>query len=215
MKPKKTSKPRDEELARKDLVIEVSKDITKEEKAEKYAKLITSPEFAAYRIIKMTDGQSNIHNKADAPSLVNELRTQTAAVNRGDLVHAEAMLMNQAAALQTLFAGLTERAMSQNHMPNLESFLRMALRAQNQCRATLETLAAIKNPPVVFAKQANINQGGGNQQVNNGTPVPASHAEKNKKQQFELLEDQHGSEKMDSGAAGAAIGKNPAMATVG
>jgi len=33
---------------------------------------------------------------------------------------------------------------------------------------TLETLATIKNPPVVFARQANINNGG-QQQVNNGT----------------------------------------------
>jgi len=37
--------------------------------------------------------------------------------------------------------------------------MRLALRAQSQCRATLETLAAIKNPPVVFANQANIAHG--------------------------------------------------------
>jgi hypothetical protein len=35
---------------------------------------------------------------------------------------------------------------------------------------TLETLATIKNPPVVYARQANINNGG-QQQVNNGTPL--------------------------------------------
>jgi len=46
------------------------------------------------------------------------------------------------------------------------------MKAQNQCRMTLETLAAIKKPPVVFARQANINQGNGNQQVKNGTPAP-------------------------------------------
>jgi hypothetical protein len=54
--------------------------------------------------------------------------------------------------------------------------MRLALRAQGQCRATLETLAAIKNPPVVFARQANINNGG-QQQVNNApapTDTPAS-----------------------------------------
>ena len=44
--------------------------------------------------------------------------------------------------------------------------MRMALKAQSQCRATLETLATIKNPPAVFARQANIAQGP--QQVNNG-----------------------------------------------
>jgi hypothetical protein len=43
--------------------------------------------------------------------------------------------------------------------------MRYGLRAQAQCRATLETLAAIKNPPTVFARQANI--ANGPQQVNN------------------------------------------------
>lgn len=40
------------------------------------------------------------------------------------------------------------------------------LKAQSQCRATLETLAAIKVGPAIFARQANIAHGP--QQVNNG-----------------------------------------------
>jgi hypothetical protein len=43
--------------------------------------------------------------------------------------------------------------------------MRLALKAQGQCRATLETLAVLKNPPTVFAKQANIAAGA--QQVTN------------------------------------------------
>jgi hypothetical protein len=36
------------------------------------------------------------------------------------------------------------------------TYLRLGLKAQSQCRATLETLAAIKNPrPVAFVQQAN------------------------------------------------------------
>jgi hypothetical protein len=61
---------------------------------------------------------------------------------------------------------LARRATKQEYMKNWEGYLRMALKAQNQCRMTLETLATIKNPPV-FTKQANINNGG-QQQVNNG-----------------------------------------------
>jgi hypothetical protein len=49
--------------------------------------------------------------------------------------------------------------------------MRLAFKAQSQCRATLETLATIKNPPVLFAKQANI--AAGHQQVNNGIPAPS------------------------------------------
>jgi hypothetical protein len=44
--------------------------------------------------------------------------------------------------------------------------MRVALKAQNQCRMTLETLATVTNPRVVYAKQANI--ANGPQQVNNG-----------------------------------------------
>ena len=110
---------------------------------------------------------------------------------------------------------LARRAANQEYLKQYESYLRMALKAQNQSRMTLETLAKIKNPPVVFAKQANINQGNGNQQVNNGTPAPASRTEKTINQQNELLEVQHGSETMDSRATGATIGKDKAMAAVG
>jgi len=223
-KSKTADKP-EEKLARKNLVLEITEDETEESKAERNAKLLTSPEFAAYRVINSADGKAYI-NDIDAPSFVNELRTQAAAANRGDFTQAESMLMNQATALQHLFARLTERAMTQEHMPNLEGYMRMALRAQNQCRATLETLAAIKNPPVIFAKQANINQGSGNQQVNNGTPAtdtltfPRTHthahaqAGKNINQQNGLLEAQHG-ERMDSGKTGKTIRKDKAMATLG
>jgi hypothetical protein len=64
------------------------------------------------------------------------------------------------------------------------------MKAQSQCRATLETLAAIKAGPVVIARQANIAHGP--QQVNNGvaannaqTPARAEQLESAKS---ELLE---------------------------
>ena len=70
--------------------------------------------------------------------------------------------------------------------------MRMGMKAQSQCRATLQMLAEIKNPrPVSFAKLANINNGG-NQQVNNGlaggalsSPAPAK---ENETEQIKLLE---------------------------
>ena len=45
----------------------------------------------------------------------------------------------------------------------------MALKAQDQSRRTLETLAQMKKPAVVIAQQANITQGP--QQVNNNLSV--------------------------------------------
>lgn len=188
---------------------------TAEERGRRYAELLTGPELAAYRAIHVAEQKSGVEKEIDVPTLIEALRDQGKAVNRGDLAQAEAMLMNQATALQSLFARLTEKAFSVTHLPHFDSFMRMALRAQNQCRATLETLSAIKNPPVVIAKQANIAQGP--QQINNGTtntPAPAR-AEENKIQQNKLLpEVKHGAT-MDIRATSTAITNDPAMETVG
>jgi hypothetical protein len=97
-------------------------------------------------------------------------------------------------------------------LKQFEANLRLALKAQSQCVRTLEVLGAIKNPPVVFAKQANIAHGP--QQVNNGTQPAATRTEKPETRQTQLLEQQHG-ERLDFGAAATAGGIDTAMATVG
>ena len=97
-------------------------------------------------------------------------------------------------------------------MDGLQSYMRLALKAQNQARATLQTLTELKIPKqVAFVKQANI----GNQvQVNNGIQEKPARTRKNKKAQNELLEVKHG-ERLDTRATGAASGADPAMATLG
>ena len=45
-------------------------------------------------------------------------------------------------------------------MKNLDTYLKVALRAQSQCRATWEALGTIQNPPVMgYVRQANIAHG--------------------------------------------------------
>jgi hypothetical protein len=122
------------------------------------------------------------------------LMEQIDKVDKGDLSRPENILLCQSHTLDFLFSELCQQAHNnQTYIANYESIMRMAFRAQNQCRMTLETLANIKNPPVVFARQANISQG--HQQINNG--VPASRAEENKNLQNELLEHTHG-ERLDT-----------------
>src|SRR5688572_9743762 len=84
---------------------------------------------------------------------------------------AEAMLISQAHTLDNIFNTLARRVLNQEFLLHWETYMRMAMKAQSQCRMTLETLASVKNPQVVFAKQANINNGG-QQQVNNQAGVP-------------------------------------------
>lgn len=155
---------------------------TDQEFGRNYAAMLTAPELAAYRVINGAEYKSGLGDQIDVPTLLEQLRDSAAAVNRGSLAQAEAMLMNQSTALQSLFARLAERGMSCNDAAPFEANMRMALRAQSQCRATLETLATIKNPPqVAFVKQANI--AAGPQQVNNGVVPEASRAGKNENQQ--------------------------------
>ena len=103
----------------------------------------------------------------DMGALAASLSDGIKAINNCDLQQVEGMLFGQAIALQTIFTNMARRAPKQNMMVHWEAYLRIALKAQSQCRMTLETLATIKNPPVVFARQANINNGG-QRQVNNG-----------------------------------------------
>jgi hypothetical protein len=75
---------------------------------------------------------------------------------------------------------------------------------------TLETLSAIKNPPVVYAKQANIAHGP--QQVNNDTS--ATRGSKNPNSPNKLLE-QSNEIPMDAAAPDAAGDCNSPMEAAG
>lgn len=137
-------------------------------------------------------------------------------VNAGDLTELEATLTAQVTSLDTMFNAMAGRAYMNmgEHLHASESYMRLALKAQAQCARTIEVLAAMKNPPVVFAKQANISNG--NQQVNNGS-LPSSaptHAGKTINQSNELLEVDHGKKTMDIGTTQTTSRKNKAMATL-
>ena len=132
--------------------------------------------------------------EVDLAKLLDDLRTRVEKVQGGDMRPVEAILYGQAVTLETIFTSLARRATSQEYLNQFQVYLGMALKAQAQCRATLEALAEIKNPRLVaFVKQANIS--GGHQQVNNGvsgengTVRAGAPAEENPSLQNELLED--------------------------
>lgn len=177
---------------------------TSEETALNFANLIISPEMGSFRVITNRE-RSELMDQLDTPALIEALRQQTQAVHKGDLRAAEAMLMNQATALQSLFVKLTETGLQASLLRQQETALRLALKAQSQCRATLETLANIKNPPVVYARQANVTTGP--QQINNG-PQAASTGTREKvfeENKLKELNDEKQQE-LDAGAPGAAGG---------
>ncbi len=182
---------------------------TDDETGRNYAALLTSPEFAAYRIEKAMQ-PANLADEIDVPGLLATLRDHASAVKEGDLSRSEAMLMNQADALQAIFVNLTERSLRQEYLVHAESFMRLALKAQSQCRATLETLSNVKNPPIVYARQANVTTGP--QQINNGVDSIRTRENENAPNQLsgttnELYE--------DAGASGCTVTHDLSLETMG
>jgi len=179
------------------------------EKAKALADLALNPNASAAAVaveyLKPTFGEQ------DLGSLVDTLAEATAKVNRGDMSGCEAMLYGQAQALQDIFVTLARRAARQTELTQWDAALRMALRAQNQCRLTLETLATVKNPQVLFATQANF--AAGHQQVNNGI-APSVRMRKSEIKPSKLLEANDG-ERMDTGTASATGPANQELETVG
>jgi hypothetical protein len=111
------------------------------------------------------------------------------------------MLMSQAHALQAIWAYFAEIGRSQTQLSKIQTIMSIALKAQSQCRMTLETLAVIKNPPnVAFVRQQNVAV---NQQVNNRPPAGVARAEELPIQSNELLEAQR--DRLDTRATEEAI----------
>jgi hypothetical protein len=143
--------------------------------------------MVAIRCIAKSDSEIRIRD------LIDTLDDSIGELQAGEMSRAEAMLFAQAHALQAMYVDLANRGIRSERMEHREANLRLALKAQNQCRMTLESLSNIKNPPVVIARQANISHGP--QQVNNGT-TPAdpqgknrrAHAANQSTRQNELLE---------------------------
>lgn len=180
-----------------------------------FANTILRPTVQAGRTIKQYDSSGG--HELDITELVKALGNQTSAVIEGDLGRSEAMLVAQAHTLDVLFNKLAQRAYLNmgEYMGAVDTYLKLALRAQSQCRATWETISTIKNPPVAkVVKQANIAHGP--QQVNNTPPAKAepSRVGENQNSQNQLLEKTDGN-RLDTGTTCAAIEADKGMETLG
>jgi hypothetical protein len=96
-----------------------------------------------------------------------------------------------------------------------DKYMRLALKAQSQCRTTVEALGELKNlQPVAFIKQANIGKA---VQVNNGTAcgqTSAMRARKSKNEHNELLEGTP-HQPLDTRAPSSTGRADPVMVTAG
>lgn len=179
------------------------------------AKTYLSPSVSAMSVVKAYSPECGL----DLAEMVFAMRDFNKAVADDDMRRVEAMLLGQAHALQSMFADLAYRAKHQTGLAAIQTIMGLALKAQSQCRATLQTLSDVKYPKqATFIKQANI---ASQQQVNNGAHPPStehSAREEKPKHQNELLKDTSHETKiigMDTGTARQTIGADPHLETVG
>lgn len=158
------------------------------------------------------------YGEADMVGLIESLGDKVAKIQDGNMKPVEAMLYGQAQALQAIFTNMARRsALNAGEYINAsETYMKLALKAQSQCRSTLETLAIVKNP-MPYIRQANISNG--HQQVNNGA-IPEQYAQAHasagdfQTAPNKLLEADH-DQRLDIGAQAAAGRANQRVEAVG
>jgi len=179
------------------------------------AKLAIDPSVQSAITVKEFGRDEGFRN-TDLTYLAETLSEQIKATNNNDLANLEGMLTGQAYALNAIFNKLTQlvsRNLSE-HLKGAETCLKLGLRAQSQCRSTIEAISTVKNPPIMgYVKQANITHGP--QQINNCTEQGnASRAGEKQNAKNELLEKRDGNQ-VDTGTQSEAISDDSAMETVG
>ena len=139
----------------------------------------------------------------DIDTLTNELLDSFNRIKKDNLLEIQAMLLSQAHTLNVFFNRCLSQVGDMTMVNQIQTFSDLALRAQNNCRKTLATLAELKNPKrATFIKQQNNSV---NQQVNNSeNPL--------KKSNEQLCEAQH--ESLDDRSKEKAIAINTTVGTL-
>jgi len=163
--------------------------------------------------------RSGIVSESVLLEIVEATEAAVEATKRGGTAQADALLTSQAITLNAVFLELSRRAAKNmgEYPAAMERYLRLALKAQAQCRTTLESLAEIRNPKsVAFVRQANI--AGGHQQINNGSEVAQPQQQSREQTNFDqnkVLEDSANGQWLDYGTPAEAGRRDPIVATLG
>ena len=143
------------------LLIEQSPDETG---AQALARKVLEPEFRNALSASAFAGKV-LGNDIEAPGIMDfadHVQKATGKAEAGDLAIASRLLASQAITLDAMFTELARRtALNMGDYINAaESYGRLALKAQSNCRATLEALARLHQPREQTVKHVHVNEGG-------------------------------------------------------
>lgn len=90
------------------------------------------------------------------------LKAQGKPAIAGDLTLASELLVTQAQTLDTIFTEMARRSALNmgDYIKASEAYMRLALKAQANCRATLEALAKLHQPREQTVRHVHVNEGG-------------------------------------------------------
>ncbi|WP_169829185.1 hypothetical protein [Tsuneonella mangrovi] len=108
---------------------------------------------------------SPIFGKVHEPSIMHDtdvLMDAMAQAIKGDKAFASELLAAQALALDSIFTELARRSGANlgEYIDAADRYMRLALKAQTNCRATLEALAKLHQPREQTVKHVHVNEGG-------------------------------------------------------
>lgn len=108
---------------------------------------------------------AQVFGESGQPSIMEStqaLQDNVAKAEAGDLKAASRMLASQAYSLDTMFTELARRSIMNmgEYIDASDRYMRLALKAQTACRATLEALAKLHQPREQIVKHVHVNEGG-------------------------------------------------------
>lgn len=133
------------------------------------ARLALSPLMNTLAAVRTFGAAGGSTQNLDITSLAETLTSQLAEVRAGNLSKLEELLFAEAIALDAIFSEFSGRA-ARNIGQNLnavETYMRFALKAQSQARASTEALAAMKKPRPIVVRAHQANLANGDQQIIN------------------------------------------------
>lgn len=132
--------------------------------AQAMARRVLEPDFRHAQTASMF-ASPVLGKLPEAPGLmdyITHLENLTAKAEKGDLALASRILAAQAVTLDSMFSELARRlALNMGeYIGAAERYGRLALKAQSNCRATLDALAKLHQPREQTVRHIHVNEGG-------------------------------------------------------
>ena len=157
----KTAKPDDDMQSNNALVIDRTADETG---AQAMARKLLGPSFR-HALTASTFTKQILGNDFDGPGItdfIGHVQAVGEKAEAGDLAFASRVLAAQAITLDSMFSELARRAALNmgEYINAAERYGRLALKAQANCRATIEALAKLHLPREQTVRHVHVNEGG-------------------------------------------------------